>query len=75
MKRTIYLLAFLWAFLGQLNAQFNMDIDFGEIERTSQINSLIELEFGQFLQLSSHGKWNEKKTIVIRKLRFANFHL
>ena len=66
MKRTIYLLAFLWAFLGQLNAQFNMDIDFGGIERTSQINSLIELEFGQFLQLSSHGKWNEKKKVLFR---------
>ena len=61
MKKTIYLLAFLWAFFGQLNAQFNMDIDFGGIERTSQINSLIELESGQFLQLSSHGKWKEKK--------------
>ena len=58
MKRTIYLLAFLWAFLGQLNAQFDIGVDFGKIEKSSYIKKIIKLESGHILQLGLVGKKN-----------------
>lgn len=53
MKRTIYLLAFLWAFLGHLNAQFNMEVKFGETEKWSLPNQAFKLESGQFLYVKT----------------------
>ena len=72
MKRTIYLLGFLWAFLGQLNAQFDISVDFGKIEKPSYIKKIIKLESGHILQLGLVGKKNYR---VHFKLFWSPFRL
>lgn len=53
MKRTIYLLAFLWAFFGQLNAQFNMDLELCESQDKALIHDAIQLESGEYISVKS----------------------
>ncbi len=55
MKKTIYLLAFLWAFFGQLNAQFDMEVKFGELGKLSPPIHTVQLESGQLIYAKSVG--------------------
>jgi hypothetical protein len=55
MKRTIYLLAFLWAFMGQLNAQFDVEVKFGELGKLTPPIFSVQLESGQFIYAKKVG--------------------
>ena len=53
MKRTIYLLAFLLAFLCQLNAQFDMRIELSEAQDKALVHDAVQLESGDYISVKS----------------------